>query len=78
MKKQMPKNFKLRRAMQENALSADELAQAADVHRATVQRMLVGYGAQPSTIRRLCVVLQRTPINLGFVADDPVDLGRVM
>ena len=61
--------------MQENALGGFELAKASGVGYATIWKALNGKSIRASSVRKICAVLQRTPINVGMCPVDPdIDL----
>ena len=72
------KNRKLEQAMMECALSIRDLAKASGLARETINKMLRNNPVHRSSIRKVCGVLQRTPINVGLAPMPSVDLNEVV
>lgn len=69
------KNSLLFHAMQENAIGGFELAKAAGVSYFVIWKALKGGKLRPCTVRKICAILQRTPVNIGLCPVDPdIDL----
>lgn len=74
------RNRKMEQAMLEQALSIEDLAKAAGVHRNTILKMLrlpSGNVSRPASIRKVCKILQKTPISIGMAHEAPKDLENV-
>jgi len=72
------KNRKLEQAMMECALSIQELSRSTQMTRFTIRRMLDNRPVRRCSIRKVCGVLQRTPINVGLAPMPSVDLTEVV
>lgn len=74
------RNRKMEQAMLEQALSIEDLAKAAGTHRNTILKMLrleSGSASRPLTIRKVCKILQKTPVSIGMAHEAPKDLENV-
>jgi predicted transcriptional regulator len=71
----MKRAYKNARLWQENALGGFELAKASGVGYAVIWKALKGRSIRASSVRKICAVLQRTPVNVGLCPVDPdIDL----
>jgi len=70
-------NKRLVQAMLEQAISLAELAKASGLARCTITSALQGRHMFPSSVRKICVAMQRMPVQLGFAPEPDVDLDNL-
>jgi DNA-binding Xre family transcriptional regulator len=70
-------NKRLVQAMLEQAISLTELAKASGLARCTITAALQGKHIFPSSVRKICAVMQRMPVQLGFAPEPDVDLDNM-
>lgn len=68
------KNKRLFNVMLEQAMTIDELAKATKLCRQTVANALACKSVRMSNVRKICFVLQRMPVQLGFAPEPDIDL----
>jgi hypothetical protein len=71
------KNTRLLNAMLEQAITIDELAIATKLCRQTISRALSCGSVRMANVRKICFVLQRMPVQLGFAPEPEIDLDNL-